>query len=162
MKNDISFKIRQLLKLNNQTQKQLCDKIELSQVALQSSFNRNDFKISTLEKIADAFNVPVSYFFVNDTGNSYSESEIEDLKRELDICRKRLLTAEELLSFYTEIFRHPEYSIKSFMNILRVHKMSIDTKIGILIEWQKVAEFKTAYEETEEGKKLKEYLRSFI
>ena len=162
MKTDISFKIRQLSKLNNLSQKEISDKIGYTPAALSNALMRNDFKISTLEKIAEAFNVPVSYFFVNDTGNSYSESEIEDLKRELDICRKRLLTAEDLLSFYAEIFRHPEYSIKSFMNILRVHKMSIDTKIGILMEWQKVAEFKTAYEETEEGKKLKEYLRSYI
>lgn len=81
---DISFKIRQLLKSNDVSQKQLAEKIGFSIPAFNNALKRNDFKTSTLLKIADTLDVEVSYFFETDTSESFpnkSEVDCKELKK---------------------------------------------------------------------------------
>jgi len=64
-------KLVDLMKINKINQRELAKLINQSQTALSQSIQRQDLKISTLEKIAAALNVPVSYFFDEDNkGNN--------------------------------------------------------------------------------------------
>ncbi len=63
-------KLIDLLKLRKITQQELGDKIGMSKTALNQALQRQDFKTSTLEKIASVLGVPVSYFFDEGNGNN--------------------------------------------------------------------------------------------
>ncbi|MDR0815770.1 MAG: helix-turn-helix domain-containing protein [Bacteroidales bacterium] len=55
-------RIKKLIDDNKLTIKGFADKIGLSEPGLHSMFRQNDMKISTLQKIADYFDVPITYF----------------------------------------------------------------------------------------------------
>lgn len=60
---EISKKIRNLYKSKGYTMAELAKKIGMTQAGLSKSLISEDFKISLLEKIANALEVPVNYFF---------------------------------------------------------------------------------------------------
>ncbi len=87
---DISFKIRQLQKISNISQKVLAEKIGFSVPAFSKALQRNDFKISVLQKIADALGVSIGYFFGEETNKEASQiiSEVVNYRFNHEIKEK--------------------------------------------------------------------------
>jgi transcriptional regulator with XRE-family HTH domain len=71
----ISNKIEQLRKEKNVKQTDIAQAIGFTVSGYQKAIQANDFKVSTLEKIAEALEVPVTYFF-EDSGDKHFLSEI--------------------------------------------------------------------------------------
>jgi transcriptional regulator with XRE-family HTH domain len=76
-------KIRDLYKEKRMSLDELAEKIGMSNTGLHNALRANDFKISTLIKIAEVLNEPISTFFEgnyeltqnNENGNNYSGSK---------------------------------------------------------------------------------------
>lgn len=68
MKN-IENKIKFLLTENKLTQKELCDNIGMSTQNLRKIFDRNSIETRHLQNIANVFQVPMSFFFEEQSGN---------------------------------------------------------------------------------------------
>lgn len=94
---DISLKINELLKSKNLTVNGLANKTGISFTGLRSALKVNDFKISTLENIASALDVPIQYFFdvKNETANDCKQIEIQ---------HKHLTEKYKLLILFLESF----------------------------------------------------------
>ncbi len=115
-------KLHELMKLKKITQKELSNKIFLSQNAISNILQRGDLKVSVLEKIAEVLSVPVSYFFEEESGTSLNKQitngngnvqmngvnngsiklnnakhEIDKLKAELSGCREQLKLKDEII-----------------------------------------------------------------
>jgi len=76
----ISNRIRELVKEKGLTLKELAEKIGYTDPGFRQSLYKNDFKISTLQKIADALSVNIFELF----GDLYYTREYEDvLKSEI-------------------------------------------------------------------------------
>jgi len=112
--------LRDLLKQKKISQIEISSKIGMTQAGFSNALLKEDFKISTLEKIASALQVPIGYFFDENSngvnGNSIvgnnnkqgiiisQNNEIEKLQSELDSCkelneelRQRIIDKEELI-----------------------------------------------------------------
>jgi len=64
----VSKKIRELLKTKEISIEDLANKVEMTRNGLSNNLSSDDFKLSTLQKIADFFKVPISYFFEGEVG----------------------------------------------------------------------------------------------
>ncbi len=93
---DISNKIRELQKAKNLTQKQISDKIGLTLTGFQNCLKNNEYKVSLLCRIADAFEVPVTTFF--DVENEKSTKGCEEVLKENENLKdkKRFLESERV------------------------------------------------------------------
>ena len=60
-------KIRKLIDDRNLTVKKFAEKIGVSEPGIHNILRSHDMKVSTLQKIADFFEVPITYFFDDDT-----------------------------------------------------------------------------------------------
>jgi len=85
-------KIEKLRKQKNLTQKQFAEKINITTTGYINLIQRNDLKVSVLEKIAKVLGVPVSYFFENEQ----SLSQIEN--KEFDEFLNKYIRENESLS----------------------------------------------------------------
>jgi transcriptional regulator with XRE-family HTH domain len=85
-------KIKELSKKNSLSIRQLCLKIEMTESGLSKAFDNNTLKIETLQKIADVFAVPISYFFVDETN---SNEAFELLKKENELLKNSLNAVTE-------------------------------------------------------------------
>jgi transcriptional regulator with XRE-family HTH domain len=56
-------RIKSLIDENNLTIKGFAEKVEVSEQGIHSMFRSQDMKVSTLQRIADYFEVPITYFF---------------------------------------------------------------------------------------------------
>jgi len=73
----ISEKIKLILYEKNISIKEFAEIIDMSEAGLHRAFKNDDFKISTLQKIAEKLNIEVGYFF----GKSEIEEENISLKK---------------------------------------------------------------------------------
>jgi len=74
-------RIRKLIDDNNLTVKGLAEKIGVSEPGLHNMLRAFDMKVSTLQKIADYFDVPITYFFDDiDTKNQTVDLVFDTLK----------------------------------------------------------------------------------
>ena len=106
---NISHKIRQLQKKDSISQKELTERIGFSVSAFNTALKRNDFKISVLIKIADVFNVPVSYFFGE-------EQENLNTKKLLSIFKKLSIYDNGTIAAYSVVFK--SVGVKGVVNTL--------------------------------------------
>lgn len=60
--------INELLKRKKISQKDFCERVGLTDVSLRRIIERNSTKTETLEKIAESLNVPIGYFFGEQSG----------------------------------------------------------------------------------------------
>ena len=137
---DISKKINELRVEKKVKVTELAGKIGLTYAGMNKAFNTNDFKISQLQKIADALDVPISYFFndfeveIKDYIDTIGEDNVEYIKKFLhhkyllfSLCDQRIydLIANseqwkkiEELQLYTK-----SYENNDIEGILRANKM---------------------------------------
>ena len=74
-------RIRKLLDDKNLTIREFAGKIGVSEPGIHNMFRTHDMKISTLQKMADYFDVPITYFFEDlDTKNQTVDLIFETLK----------------------------------------------------------------------------------
>jgi|GEM_PF-4257592 len=79
--NQITERIKKLLKENNITISELASKLNVSAYGLQKMFKANSYKVDTLQKIADALNVEITEF----VGDTLKISEYNELKRNNEV-----------------------------------------------------------------------------
>ena len=118
-------KLYKLMKIKKISQRELAKLTGINQTTISYILRGNDMKVSTLEKIAKALDVPISYFFdesqeigkiniqnnANGSNNQMQiqineqserihelEKENEKLKAELDGCKKLIETKDHLIS----------------------------------------------------------------
>ena len=72
-------RIRKLVDDNNLTIKGFAEKIGISEPGIHNMFRSQDMKISTLQKIADFFKVPITYFFDDDDDIDTRKNQTVDL-----------------------------------------------------------------------------------
>ena len=116
----ISNKIESLRKEKKIIQTHLANSLGITLRAYQIAIKNNDLKISTLEKIAQALEVPITYFF-EDSGDKYFLSEI------FLACKGNTNTEvrksiEEIISIY--ILRQYE---KYFYDDIDIQKLITET-----------------------------------
>lgn len=73
----ISDKIKALQKQNKVSQNDLANFIGITKNGLQIALKKNEFKVSTLKKIADVFKVSIGYFFEEETSSDVKIEEKE-------------------------------------------------------------------------------------
>jgi transcriptional regulator with XRE-family HTH domain len=73
----ISDKIKALQKQNKVSQNDLANFIGITKNGLQIALKKNEFKVSTLKKIADVFKVSIGYFFEDETSSDVKIEEKE-------------------------------------------------------------------------------------
>lgn len=97
----IAKKITKLLEQKKISQKEFCDKINLTPNGLRLGLKKNDFKLSTLLKIAEVLNVPIGYFLdeislpaqnqqITQISNGNGNKQIINLSHEIDILKKEI------------------------------------------------------------------------
>jgi transcriptional regulator with XRE-family HTH domain len=75
-------RIKELIDNNNLTIKGFAEKIGVSEPGIHNMFRQNDMKISTLQKIADYFHVPITYFLDDiDSQNQTVDLIFDTLKK---------------------------------------------------------------------------------
>ena len=72
-------KIRKLIDDNNLTIKRFAKKIGISEPGIHNMFRSQDMKVSTLQKIAVYFEVPITYFFEDDDDIEARNNQTVDL-----------------------------------------------------------------------------------
>lgn len=73
---NVSDKIKNLNKSKGYTLEDLAKKIGVVQPSLSRMLKSNDFKLSTLQKIADVLEVDISYFFEQNNSNGIAKDDI--------------------------------------------------------------------------------------
>ena len=73
-----SEKIKELQKIRKITQAELSDKIGMTRPGLQNAFRNDDFKASTLKKIAEVLDVSITYFFEETPLSGVSGNQVGD------------------------------------------------------------------------------------
>ncbi len=96
-------KLNNLLKTRNITQKDISSKIGISQNAFSQALKRGDFRISMIEKIAAALNVPVSYFFEESEGQSNFFGETGNVQIGRNNKQSNKNTGADCTRYITEI-----------------------------------------------------------
>ena len=115
-------KIKTLASERKITLKELCLKIDISEQGLHKMVGNNSIKVSYLEKIAEVLEVPISYFFeeesVNISNNRNTiignknqninnnvladiekfKAEIEALQKEIDYLKIQIQDKEEIIN----------------------------------------------------------------
>ena len=75
-------RIRKLIDDKNLTVRDFAEKIGVSEPGIHNMFRTNDMKVSTLQKIADYFDVPITFFFDDiDAKNQTVDLVFETLKK---------------------------------------------------------------------------------
>ena len=72
-------RIKKLIDDNNLTIRGVAEKIGISEPGIHNMFRSQDMKVSTLQKIADFFEVPITYFFDDDDDISNRKNQTVDL-----------------------------------------------------------------------------------
>ena len=72
-------KIKRLIDDKNLTIKGFAKKIGISEPGIHNMFRSYDMKVSTLQKIADYFEVPITYFFDDDDSIDAIKNQTVDL-----------------------------------------------------------------------------------
>ena len=72
-------RIRKLIDAKNLTIRGVAEKIGISEAGIHNMFRSHDMKISTLQKIADYFEVPITYFFDDDDDIDARNNKAVDL-----------------------------------------------------------------------------------
>ena len=74
-------RIRKLIDDRKLTIREFAEKIGVSEPGIHNMFRTHDMKVSTLQKIADYFDVPITYFFDDiDTKNQTVDLVFDTLK----------------------------------------------------------------------------------
>ena len=74
-------RIRRLIDNKKITIREFAEKIGVSEPGIHNMFRTHDMKVSTLQKIADYFDVPITYFFDDiDTKNQTVDLVFDALK----------------------------------------------------------------------------------
>jgi len=74
-------RIRKLIDDKKLTIREFAEKIGVSEPGIHNMFRTHDMKVSTLQKIADYFDVPITYFFDDiDTKNQTVDLVFDTLK----------------------------------------------------------------------------------
>lgn len=114
MEEVIAKNLIKLLKLNNLTQKQLADKLDVKLQVVNRWVNGKALPTTkSLDKLASVFNVPVSYFYneinnsgiINNGNNNTIQTntinkELELLNRELEVQKKEIELLKEQLKVW--------------------------------------------------------------
>ena len=124
----IISKLKELRAANKVTEKQLAVACGMTVNGLRSIISRNDIKLSTLTKIAEYFNVPITYFFDenspvtnnvvhNNNGSNYIHGNVSGDGNNLNIgqndCKKELLHLKEILAMKEEMIDMQRTLIKT-------------------------------------------------
>ena len=81
-------RIKKLIDDKNLSIKGFAEKIGVSEPRIHNMFRSYDMKVSTLQKIADYFNVPITYFFDDiDTRSQTVDLVFDTLK---DVVKERI------------------------------------------------------------------------
>ena len=98
---DISLKINDLRKIKQISQRELSTKVGLSLTGLQKALEKNDFKTSTLVKIAEVLGVPVGYFFEEGdeppVTQNFNSADISMLKNEIKMLKKIIEQKDQMI-----------------------------------------------------------------
>ena len=111
--------IKELLRINNLTFKELSKKIGMTEAGLYSTLKKNTIKVEMLQKIASFFNVHISYFF--DTSNEILElnAEVAGLEAKVDSSKVALyqliLNTDNLLSDIKEYCEKNDVDLNKFL-----------------------------------------------
>ncbi|MBQ3835443.1 MAG: helix-turn-helix transcriptional regulator [Elusimicrobia bacterium] len=101
--NNFVIKLLTVLKEKNLTQKELSKNLDIKEPII-SRWMKGKSKPSTksINKLANYFNVPVSYFYNNENIDSNEKDLINQLKgkeREIDILRKEIALRDREIEF---------------------------------------------------------------
>ena len=113
----ISNKIKNLMDVRKLTYEELANLIDMSRTGFHGAIQKGDLKVSTLNKIAKVFEVPITYFFeeeltqTNETMNNITigginnknnkvivsgdKIEIERLRKEIEYLKEQIEVLKE-------------------------------------------------------------------
>jgi transcriptional regulator with XRE-family HTH domain len=97
----------------------LSEMVGISYKGLRDALSRNDFKLSLLQKIANALNVPITYFFTGDSSGgeliSCNNCPIRvELENENRNCRAMLMNCvDNLLKLHSKVNDQSDHNTKT-------------------------------------------------
>ncbi|GEM_PF-6101821 len=124
----ISDKIKALQKQNKVSQNDLANFIGITKNGLQIALKKNEFKVSTLKKIADVFKVSIGYFFEEEAS---SDAKIEEKEyrnfTSLSILNEpnlpfsyKLVSLEEKNKMLVEMLKEKEKMIEEKERLIKI------------------------------------------
>ena len=101
LEREIGLKLRFIRKKHNHSQEKLADYIEVTPQTISRYENgTRNINIETLWKIAELYQIPISYFFPKEETNKFDEQvkmlETDDIK--IEIVKNKPLTAESFVA----------------------------------------------------------------
>lgn len=102
-------KIKILLEEKRLTINELCEKIEITDMGFRKMFSNESLKVSTLKKISEVLEVPVTYFF----GEESSESKVSSVGGS-SLCEK-LQAENTILKEQIEELKKDKEFLKSLL-----------------------------------------------
>ncbi len=83
----ITEKVKEYMRLKNIPHTTLAEKLNTSNQNISRILNSDDLKVSTLEKIAKALDLPIKYFFDDDLKEVI---ELEEIKAQLNTLQEKV------------------------------------------------------------------------
>ncbi len=93
-KGDLYIKVLKILREKKMTQMELAKEMNIKQASLSKILSgKNSSRIGTIQKIADALNVPINYFI--DDNDSHEDKNGQDINVRLNLIEEKNKTLEE-------------------------------------------------------------------
>lgn len=125
----ISDKIKALQKQNKVSQSDLANFIGITKNGLQIALKKNEFKVSTLKKIADVFKVSIGYFFEDETSSDVKieEKEYRNFTADFKTLNEpsspftyKLVSLEEKNKMLVEMLKEKEKMIEEKERLIKI------------------------------------------
>lgn len=121
----ISDKIKTLQKQNKISQGELAELIGMTKNGFQVALKKNEFKASTLKKIADALKVPIGYFFEEDEPENSTTKVKHNLHETTDEplgnwVNSRVAALEEKVKMLNDMLIEKEKMIEEKERLIKI------------------------------------------
>jgi len=120
----IAQKIANLRKLKKITEKEISENIGMSMTGFRQAMANDDFKVSTLQKIADYLKVDIIWFFTKDSDQDSSDYVLNDPKESYKT--EVLIQKDLLLKQKDELIQDLKYTIEGLKHALETSNKFAD------------------------------------
>ena len=110
-------RLKKLLAERNITNKELCDKIGMTEGGFYQSIKNNSFKVATYELISEVLNVPMTYWFMEE--NPVAEGFHDDVKFQLQTItylQEKVVDLNEKIELLKKLLADKEEQIEQLKN----------------------------------------------
>lgn len=92
----IGLKIKELMGQKKIDSVRLAKRLGKTKQAIYDMLSKDDINTSVLRELSEIFEVPIAYFFDENSDNRYSQEEVDSLKNEIEELKEEVQRLREL------------------------------------------------------------------